>query len=246
MGKAIKIVLVGGVIVAVVVAVLVFVVLSNLGEIVKQVVETVGSDVMGTRVTLEAAEVSLKTASATLTGFTVANPPGFETEHALRMGRIAVGLDAGSIGSDEIVLTNVKIDGTVLKFEQTDQGNNLQTLLDHVSGSDEPAEAPEEDEVTLVIETFRLAGAGVDIHHPALDEPVLLRLDSLELSDIGRVGAGETAASVARQILEPILRSTLRAARQYAEDQLEERLDQEVEERKQEAVESLKKKLLGD
>jgi hypothetical protein len=97
-----------------------------------------------------------------------------------------------------------------------------------------------------ILETFRLVGAEVTLIHDRLEESLELRLPDVVLNDIGRVGSGETASSAAKQIIGPVLTQTLNAAKERAREELEQIVRDEIEERKQEAVESLKDKLLGD
>lgn len=246
MGKLIKIVLATVLVLIVLVVVAVVFLVSNLDDIVKRVVEQVGSDTMGTEVTLDSAEISLGDANGTLSGLTIANPDGFESANAFQLGAITIGIDPSAFSAEEIVLPQVVVDQAHLTFEQKGDRNNLQTLLDALeSGPEETGEA-EEPEATLVIQEFRLSGAKVTVIHDRLDEPLDLTLADIVLKDIGRVGAGETAASAAKQIIEPILDRTVDAAKKRAEDELRQRVEQEVEKQKQDAVDSLKDKLLGD
>jgi len=244
MGKSIRIVLIGGGVLIIVVVIATFVLISNLDKIVKHVVETVGSEVVGTKVALDSAEIKLQDASGSLSGLTVRNPSGFESPYAFELGRIQLTIDTASLGSDEIVLSEITVDRAHLTYEQQADANNLQTILDNLeSAPDEPESA---EDVLLVVETFRLHEAQVTVMHPELDEPLELTLPDVVLRDIGRVGAGATAASAAKQIIGAVLDATVDAAKQRAKDELEERLRQEVDERKQDAVESLKDRLLGD
>jgi hypothetical protein len=248
MGKAIRIGLVVGAIAAIVVAVLVTVVLSKLDEIVAHVVETTGSRVAGTRVSLDSASVKLKAASAELRGLRIDNPPGFDSDAAFELGKILVDIDTSSLGGDEIVLTEVRVEQAHLTYEYRGATSNLQTILDHVeSASAEPAtgDGEEEEGPLLVIETFRMLGSRVTLLHDELEEPLELELDDVVLTDVGRVGAGESAADAAKQILRPILDRAVDAAKRRAREELESRVKEELDERKNEAVESLEDKLLG-
>jgi len=243
MGKAAKIVFVAGTIVVIVVLVIVFLVVSNLDKIVKKVIETEGSAALGTELAVGKVEIDLTEAEGSLAGLTVRNPPGFESDHAFEMDRISLTLDPTSIGSDEIVLKEIAVDGAHLTYEDRGGANNLKTILNHLEQAPE-TEQPA-DEPLLVIERFKLHAAQVTVIHPELEEPLSLTLPDLVLQDIGRVGAGETATSAAKQIMRPILDATVDAAKQRAKDELEGRVKQQLDEEKGKALDSLKNKLLG-
>ena len=53
--------------------------MQNLDGIVKNMIEKVGSDVVNTEVRVQEVKLNLSEGSATLRGFTVANPPGFSS-----------------------------------------------------------------------------------------------------------------------------------------------------------------------
>jgi uncharacterized protein involved in outer membrane biogenesis len=244
MGKAIKILFVGGAIVVIVVIVLVFVVVSNLDKVVERLVETEGTAALGTDVGLEGVEITLTEASGALSGMTVGNPSGFEARNAFELNRIELSIDPSSIGSDEIVLNEVTVDGAHLTYEQQEGGSNLQTILDHLESVTE--DSSETDDPLLVIESFLLRAAQVTVIHPELDDPLSLTLPDIALRDVGREGAGATAASAAKQIIGPLLDATIDAAKQRAKEELEARVEQELEDRKADAVDSLTRKLLGN
>jgi uncharacterized protein involved in outer membrane biogenesis len=245
-GKTLKIVIGAGAVLIVVVAAVALYLLSNLDEYVRRAVERVGSDVTGTEVTLASAEISLKSTEGVLEGLAIANPSGFESATAFELDRIGLALELASLGSEEIVLREVTIDGARLTFEQRGEANNLQTLLDHVdSAPEEPAAGDETADVRLVIESFRFTNARVTVLHDRLEEDLELTIPDIVLRDIGRVGAGATVSSAAKQILDPILDRTVAAARERAGEELERRAREELDRRKDEAIDSLKKKVLG-
>ena len=88
----------------------VVVVFFFLGSLIKTAVETVGSDVTKTTVTLSDADVDLRSGKGTLKGFVVANPKGFKSDNALSIGEVSVTLDTSSLGQDPIIIKEILID----------------------------------------------------------------------------------------------------------------------------------------
>lgn len=247
MSKGLKLVLSIVVGLLIVVALAVWFLASNLDGIVKRVVERVGTDTLGTPVRLAGVNVSLADASATLNGLTIANPPGFDSDNAFTLGSIEVAIDLGATSATEVVLPRIIVDQAQLTYEQQGTRSNLQTLLDNLEkpAGEQPAEG-EEAEVRLVIEEFQLNDAGMTLVATQLAEPLQLKLADVRLQNIGRQGAGATAASAARQILEPILDRAVAAGRQQAQEAIEGRVREEVEKQKDKALESLRDRLKLD
>jgi uncharacterized protein involved in outer membrane biogenesis len=219
---------------------------SNLDSLVKRVVEDVGSDTVGTKVSLSSATVSLGDASAVLRGLKIANPDGFESRNAFELGAIKVSMDPASLSTDTLVLSAIIIDQAKLTFEQQGSKNNLQTLMDNLeSESGESAGEDEEEENRLVISEFRLIQAGMTLSHDRLEENISFTLPDIVLHDIGRIGAGVTAEQAARQIITPIIQRSRDAAQARAKQELEAAARKELDKQKDKALDSVQKKLFG-
>jgi uncharacterized protein involved in outer membrane biogenesis len=251
MNKTTKILLglVGGVLAIAVIAA--WLLASNLDGIVKQVVEEVGSETLGTKVSLSSAEISLQDAKAALNGLTIANPAGFKEPNAFKLGGIAVDLDAKSLTGDEVVMPSIIIDQAALTFEQSGTANNLQTLLDNMDSSGDDSSTGDgtgeaETETLIVIEELHLNAASMTLVSDQLSESLSLTLDNITVRNIGRRGAGVTPEEAADLIIKPILKQAETAAKNRVKDELKEYAKKKAEEEKGKFLDSAKRKLFGD
>ena len=219
---------------------------SNLDNIAKRAIETVGSDALGTPVRVNSVAISLADASAKVSGLTIANPRGFYAENAFTLDSIEIAIDANSIGSPEIVLPKIVVNQPSLNYEQQGGVSNLQTLLDNLqrgsSQSSARAEA-EGDELKLVIKEFRVSGTQASVVHDRLPAPLDLELGDIVLRNIGREGAGVTAASAAQQIMKPLLERAMQAGQAKAEEQIEALVRKEMDKQKDKALDAIRDKL---
>jgi uncharacterized protein involved in outer membrane biogenesis len=223
---------------------------SNINSIVKDVIEDVGSETLGTTVSLENVVISLKDARGALLGLNIANPKGFDSPHAFQLGSIEVDLDAKSLTGDEVVMPSIIIDQAALTFEQSGKTNNLQTLLDNLesgdtSGSDDASSDAAED-VLIVIEELQLNGASMTVISDQLSKPLSLTLDDITVRDIGRRGAAVTPDQAAEQIIKPVLKQAEKAALNAVKDKLKEFAKEKAKEEKGNFLDSAKDKLFGD
>jgi uncharacterized protein involved in outer membrane biogenesis len=223
---------------------------SNINSIVKDVIEDVGSETLGTTVSLENVVISLKDARGALLGLNIANPKGFDSPHAFQLGSIEVDLDAKSLTGDEVVMPSIIIDQAALTFEQSGKTNNLQTLLDNLesgdtSGSDDSGSDAAED-VLIVIEELQLNGASMTVISDQLSKPLSLTLDDITVRDIGRRGAGVTPDQAAEQIIKPVLKQAEKAALNAVKDKLKAFAKEKAKEEKGNFLDSAKDKLFGD
>lgn len=248
MSKLIKVLAGATAVLLLIAGVAVWLLVSNLDNIVKRVVEDVGSDTLGTSVSLDSAAVSLGDASAALRGLTIANPRGFDAPYAFELGAIEVSIDPASATTDEIVLPRIVVDQARLSFEQQGASNNLQTLLnkiDSAAGGPGDGTGDAADDLRFVIQEFQLNGAGMTVLHDQLEQPISFVLPDIKLRDIGRKGAGVTAQEAAQQIIEPVLEKTKDAATARARQEIEGMARQALDRQQDKVMDSVRDKLLG-
>jgi hypothetical protein len=171
----------------------------------------------------------LRAATGTISGLSVANPEGFTDEAAIEFGDFNLGLDAGSLFSDPVVVQNIAVDDAVLRVEQRGARNNLQTLLDNLRSSTTGEPAEPDTGPGVVIQRFALSGAKVSLSAPGLDEQRAVELPDVLLTGIGQKSGGATGAELARELLEPVLREALQSsAVQGVKDRVREELDEKA------------------
>ncbi len=106
---------------------------NNLDSIVKNGIERFGTDVCGTKVSVGAVDISLKSGRGTIRDLRVANPDGFSHDPAVALGDATVVLDIGSINRDPIVITEIRVRAPVVSAEADEKlGTNISTIRAHV------------------------------------------------------------------------------------------------------------------
>jgi len=110
--------------------------LGSLDTIVKNQIEAVGSELTGTQVSVGSVGIELTSGAGTITGLTVANPQGYETDDAFRMKLLRLGIDLPSIGDRPLILNELVIDSPLVTMEVNEEGtSNLKEILDNVSAN---------------------------------------------------------------------------------------------------------------
>lgn len=212
-----RVILIGVLVLVVAVAVGAYLLLSNLGSIIKAAVEKVGSDVTQVKVTLDKADVSITSGSGSLSGLTVGNPAGFKSDSALKLGQISVALDLGSVQSNPIVIKEIVVQSPSVTYEFAGTGSNIETIHKNVQayagggGQTKPA-AGEGAGRRLVIDNLYVRDGRVDVRADFLKgQPTSAALPTIHLKDIGRQGGrnvGVSASEVAELVLEAIARNS--------------------------------------
>lgn len=210
-----KILLVGGGVAAVAVigAIAVFMfVLSSLDGLIQQAVETYGSEITKTQVTLAEVELDITSGKGALRGLRIGNPAGFNTPSAFELGAISIAIDTGTITSDTVVITEIVIDAPDVTYELGGDGSNIDAIQRNVeaymaefeSGDSATADSGGEGP-KLIIEDLYITNGTINVSATFLDGQTLTTpLPDIHLEDIGKEDGGASPGEIAEQIIAAI------------------------------------------
>jgi hypothetical protein len=219
--------------------------LGRLDGEVAALVERYGSAVTGTDVEVAGVDLALTNGRADLAGITIANPAGYETDYAVRVGHASVVLDVGSLAGDVPVIDELTLDGALINAEQREKASNLTDIQRHAtasSGDSPPSSTPGK----IVVKRFRLSDARVLLTSEYLSEPEELPLRDVVVDDIGTAAGGATYSEAAEAMLTPVLAAARSAAAERlksvaadaASEAVREELDEETDEARERADEA--------
>ncbi len=250
MGNAAKIIL--GLVAAVIaVCVVVFgLVLQNLDAIIKQVIEDVGSEVVGTPVSVANVKFTLKEGRGEIYGLRIGNPPGYSSSGAFEMDMVAVQVAPGSLAGPVIIINEVSVDGARLTAEQKGASTNLTELANGMKpASEEPAPPPSGDpvDVRLAMEQFAFVNSEASVKTEQFGDKTL-KLPAIRLSNIGDPETGLTPEQLAREMIGGVIKQAERAVGNYLEElvkdaakkEINKKLDDKIGAENREKLEGLK------
>jgi hypothetical protein len=205
-------IVVGGLaVLLVVVAGIFFFVLSNLDGIVKDVIESQGSEVAGVPVTVTGVEIKPFDGRGAISGLTVGNPSGFKSDSAVELGGISVAIDTASVTQPVIVIEEISVDRPKVTYELAPGGNNIDAISANVKkstgdGSGGKAEAGESEaaQQKLVIEVLNIRGGTVRVAASTGilgDQQIEGSLPDITLRDIGKDEGGATPEQIAEKVM---------------------------------------------
>jgi hypothetical protein len=222
-----RLLLVLAVLVLAAVGAVVYFVRYSLDGVVRHAIERSGSEVLGTRVSVRGVHIDLRRGQATISGISVANPPGFSAQPALTLSGITVALDTRSVRSNPIVIESVDVGEPRVLVELTADGRaNLDVLRGNVKAYSERAQGgggatggggpggtgSEKPERRLRVRHFQLEQGNVRVDPSALGrDPVDVPLVSIGLHDLG--GArGAPPGAIGQEVADALVSRSLRAA----------------------------------
>lgn len=237
----------------------------NLGALVKRGIETYAPEILNVAVTVDSVGLMPLTGKGSISGFTIANPEGYEGSTAIGLGDFQLILDPKSLTSDTVVIEKISIDTPELNFIQNKSGgSNFQTLIDNITRNTESDETATADEATtsetkLIIDEFSLSNVIISAQSPLLPgQNIQVPIPDILLSGLGREAGGALPADIAKEVAEKLLAEAKKALlssdiyKEQVKQALEAKkaeLKQRVEDKKQELKDEARSKLdekLGD
>ncbi len=175
-------------------------------------IETVGTRVAQVEVTLEGAGVSLLSGKGALRGLRVANPAGYRSAHAVRVGQVQVALRPLSVFSDRVVVRSVVVQGPEIHYEKRGGKTNLDVIRANVESS-VPADKGKHPDTgkKLQIDSLIIRDAKVYFYEKRDKPPHVLTLKEIHLQNLGRGPDGVTGAELAQKITDRVIQDTAAA-----------------------------------
>ncbi|MEH6526013.1 MAG: hypothetical protein V7723_08050 [Sneathiella sp.] len=208
--------IIGGVVAVVVIliAVVAGIFYFNLDKIIIAAVEKYGSEVTQTDVVLDEVDLDLTSGKGALKGFSVANPSGFDEQHAVQFNTVAVNVDIPNTNDKLIHITEIRIEQPAITYEVNETTNNLDAIKKNVDtfmkengmgGGEQKEEASSEEGPKLIIDNIYINGGKVTVKSPILlNQKVEGNLPDIHMKDIGKSEGGASPDEVAAQLINEI------------------------------------------
>ena len=200
-----KKVLVGVVVLLLVVAGGLAFVWSNLDELVKNAIETYGSEATKTTVSVAEVKLKLENGEAKISGMKVGNPAGFTDPNIFELGMISTKIDTSTINQNPIVIDEIIISAPAVVYEINQAGvSNVDVLKKNLgagssSGKSSAASDGGGEELKMVIRKLVVEGTSAKVRIAALgNKEQTVKLPRILLTDVGKKSGGATAAEVAQ------------------------------------------------
>ena len=228
---------------------LVFYLVSSLDALVARAIETYGSEMTGTAVRVGSVQIELAEGSVTILGLTIANPAGFDTPEAFRLGEISVDLDTGRLTGDPVGIDHIEIRAPEVTYELDAKArSNLGVIAGNLEryaggGSSEPSGSGDDAaaETRLAIDVFVFEKGSVAAQTSAVGgKDGTLKLPPLRMNKVGG-DRGMTGAELGRYALTAYIRQVLKAV---GKSQLHRVIDKELGGAEGEAAKKLLNKML--
>ena len=201
-----------------VIVVILLLVIWQIDRIAASGTRTVGSMLTGTKVDIRDVTIRPFAGLVILKDFSVGNPEGFHNPQAIKLGKLHIDVDMGSLLSDKIIVDYVEVSGVAIDMEYAfGKGSNLDVILKNVekaSGADKKkaekkaekeAEKKTDDKAAqkqVVIRKLILRDSKVTISSGVTHTSMVIPLIPIEMENVGE---GKDIAGTISEVLSRII-----------------------------------------
>ena len=183
-----------------------------LDSIVKSGIEVVGSEVLGTGVTVNSVSISPLNGSGSIRGLSVGNPAGFRSEHAIQLEELTVNLNVSSLFSDVIEIDSIRVVQPEITYETRITTDNIRALIANISAGSATGESAVEPAAAgkgLIIRDLQLLDPQLNLVAAIVTAPI--PLPDIQMTDIGAENDSSSVAEVLQAVLSKVSTSILSA-----------------------------------
>ncbi len=178
----------------------------NTNSIVKNAIETIGTQYLGAPVKVKQVEIALQEGRGTLKELEIGNPPGYTGAYAMRFGTVSVEMDPTQSNAGLIVLKRITIDGArAAAIANTPKDTNFRALSSNVPASSG------ESTIKLIVDKLDVTNTQASVSSPLLTRALEVNVPDEHLTDIGRSSNGVDVGTVIAQVLAPITKAVTRS-----------------------------------
>jgi len=153
----------------------------------------------GADVSLDNVSVSLLGGRAGLSDLSIGNPKGFKSDHAFKLGNMAIQIDLKSLTRDVIRIKEVRIDGADMIYEIGTKGNNIGRIQKNIEAYSESLglASKSDSSAKFIVDHIYITGTRVKVATDLLGgKGAGLTLPDIHLKNIGSEDKGATAGEV--------------------------------------------------
>ena len=192
---------------------------ANLDSIVAGIIESAGTEAVGTDVSVSKVTLDLKGGKAAISGLTIRNPKGYQDKYIFAMDDIGVDIDISTLTKNPIVINEILVRQPKVFFE-LDKNNvsNMDTLTKNMKSKGSTEKKPDEaksdsEEIKLIIKKFRFDGGNLSVKSAAApDKDIEQKLPVIAMNNLGAAKGGATGKEIATEIMTKLVSQVVKSA----------------------------------
>ncbi|MBI5910717.1 MAG: hypothetical protein HY848_12295 [Betaproteobacteria bacterium] len=173
---------------------------GNIDGLIKDALENYGSAMTQAKVSVNAVKIAPADGKGTISNLAIANPAGFKTAYALKVGRIDIDIDIASVATDVIVIRRIAVVAPDVIYEKGEAMTNFDAIQKNIAAYLGPAGGKKEGR-RLIVELLTIRDAKAQASAAFMNgKTVSLPLPDITLKNIGRAKGGITPGELGQEV----------------------------------------------
>jgi hypothetical protein len=179
-------------------------------------IERGGTYALGVDTKVDDVSLAFREGRFGVAGVSVANPPGFESPHFLRVGSARVELPLQRLMDDVVRVGCIEISDVDVTLLRGKQGTNYDAILDNLARFESgkgTGDAPSSSAKQLIIDELLVTNVSARVAVDILAKPTMVdaRIPEIRLTAVGAKSAGVTTAELTAILTKAILDAVVRS-----------------------------------
>ncbi len=173
---------------------------GNLDGLVRDAIGRYGTAMAGARVSVDSVQIAVADGKGSLGNLVVGNPAGFKTPHALKVGRVEIEIDPGSLASDVVVIRRIAVLAPDVIYEKGEAMTNFDALQKNIAAYLGPSESKAPGK-KLIVEELTVRDAKAQASAAFMNgKTVAVPLPDIALHNLGKAKGGITPGELGQEI----------------------------------------------
>jgi len=201
-------------------------VVSDKSEMIRKQFEIYASSALGTQVSLNHLNISLRSGGGEFHQLSIKNPPQYTSEYALQIADAVLQVDLNSLNNDVKIIDNISVSGAQFTVEQKGGNINIAQLQKNIKNNQDKAEQPEidkadqpssdnksGDELKLAIRKLVLSDNTLKLISDEYGSAEI-KIPNITLTNIGSADNGLTTSQLTSRVMKKIFDDVNKSAQQ--------------------------------
>jgi len=173
---------------------------GNIDGLIRDAIARYGSAMTQARVSVDAVRIAPADGKGTISNLVVANPAGFKTKHAIKVGRIDLDLDIASITKDVVVIRRVAIVAPDVTYEKGGIMTNFDAIQKNIASYLGPFEGEQKGR-KLIVEELSIRDATAQASATYMNgKTIRAPLPDITLKNIGKAKGGISPGELGQEV----------------------------------------------
>ena len=177
---------------------------SNIDGMVQSAIVKYGSAMTGAQVKLDKVQIKATDGKGTLQGLLISNPAGFKTKHLFKPELIELEVDVSTLSQDVIVIKKIAVIAPDIIYEKGDALTNIAAVQKNIAQYLGPSKSSESGR-KLIVQEFIIKDAKAQASAAFMDgKTISVKLPDLYLRNLGQAKGGVTPGELGQEVANAI------------------------------------------